>query len=310
MNFFSFSVFKQCCIIPFLLYSTLFAKLNVITSIPDIADIAREVGGNLVNVFSLAQGSEDVHLVRARSSFLPKINRAHLVLSLGLAAETRWLDGIVNASRNKRVKKGNPGWVEVYDGIEILEVPDNPDLQSHAGGHKFGNPHYNSGPYTGKSMAENVYKAFIKVDPQNKKYYENQFIAYKKKLIDMEKRLLEKAAPLKGIYVISYHADMSYFCHFYGMKITGCLEPKPGIPPNSKHLAKLVTDAKRDGVSLVLYHQAQNPRLPEKIASRVKAQLVCFANMVKSRPNVNSFIELHEYNLDLMLKAIEKTGVK
>ncbi len=299
---------KLYLFISLFLFTALRAQLNIITSIPDIADMAKEIGGGKVSVFSLAQGSENIHLVRARSSFLPKINRAHLVISLGLLAEERWLTAIVNASRNKRVKKGNPGWIEVYRGIDILEIPDNPEEQSQIGGHKHGNPHYNNGPYTGKYIAKNIYYAFLTVDQQNKEYYKKRLQIYLQKLQKMEGYLLEKAAPLKGIHVISYHADLSYFCNFFGMKITGCLEPKPGIPPNSKHLAKLVADAKNDKVKLVLFHQAQNPRLPGKIAKRVGAQLVCFANMVKSRPEVNSFIELQEYNLDLMLEALAKEG--
>jgi zinc/manganese transport system substrate-binding protein len=289
-----------------LLLTRVHAQLNIITSIPDIADIAQEIGGDKVHVFSLAQGSEDIHMVRARSSFLPKINRAHLVLSLGLLAEDRWFTPIVNASRNKRVKKGNPGWIEVYNGLDILEIPDNPAEQDHVGGHKHGNPHYNNGPYTGKYIARNIYDAYLTVDKKNQAYYEKRLNSYLQKLAMMEKRLKEKAAPLKGVHVISYHADLAYFCKFFGMIVTGCLEPKPGIPPNAKHLAKLVADAKRDGVKLVLFHQAQNPRLPEKIANRVGAKLVCFANMVKSRPEINSFIELQEYNLNLMLEALTK----
>lgn len=290
--------------------AVLFAKVNIITSIPDIADITREVGGQGVTVFSLAKGSEDVHLVRARSSFLPKINRAHLVISLGLMAESRWLDAIVNAARNKKVIRGGPGWIEAYKGLKILEQPVNPEDITKDVGHKHGNPHFNSGPYCGKTMAKNIYEAIVGVDPKNKAYYTKRYNVYIKRLDDMEKRLLEKAAPLKGKYVISYHADLAYFCHFYKMNITGHLEPKPGIPPNSKHLAKLVTAAKRDGVCMVLYHQAQNPRLPKKIAMRVGAELVCFANMVKSRPNINTFIEFHEFNLEIMLNALKRSANK
>lgn len=294
----------------FVAFTCISAKINVITSIPDIADIAKNIGGDNVSVFSLAQGGENYHMVRARSSFLPKINRAHLVICLGLEAEERWLVPIVNASRNKRVKKGRPGWIEAYKGIEILEVPEDPQSITHVGGHRLGNPHVNSGPYCGKFMANNIYEAYVSIDKANKNYYKEQYDRYIKKLDEMEQRLLKNSGPLKGVYVISYHPDLSYFIRFYGMEITGCLEPQPGIPPNSKHLAQLVTKAKKDNVKLILYHQAQNPRLPQKIAKRVGAQLVCFANMVKARENVNTFIELQEFNLNLMLEALSKAGNK
>ena len=303
---------KYLFIFTILFFSNIFAKLNIITSIPDIADIAKNVGGDSVYVFSLARGSEDYHFVQAKSSFLPKINRAHLVLCLGLEAENFWLKPLVSSARNKRVKKGNPGWVEVYKGLDILERPTDKEAKAlqHPGGHRFGNPHYNNGPYAGKYMAKNIYEAYLNIDRKNKEYYTMRYKKYLQKLDDMEKHLLKKAAPLKGVHVISYHADLAYFCNFYGMIVTGCLEPKPGIPPNSKHLSQLIAKAKKEKVKLVLYHQAQNPRLPQKIAKRVGARTVCFANMVKSRKKINSFIQLQEYNLDIMLKTLLKSGGK
>ena len=281
------------------------ASLNVITSIPDIADIAKEIGRDSVSVFSLAQGNEDYHMIRARSSFLPKINRANLVVCLGLEAENRWLVPIIEAARNSYVQQGHPGWIEAYRGIEVLEKPLT--LQSvnpHIAGHRLGNPHINEGPYSGKIIAKNIYEAFVREEQKNQALYTKNYQEYIKKLDVMEHRLKQKAALLNNVHVISYHADLAYFCHFYGMVITGCLEPQPGIPPNSRHLAKLILDAQRDHVQLVLYHQAQNPQLPEKIAKRIGAREVCFANMVNSRKEIHTFIELQEYNMELMLAAV------
>jgi zinc/manganese transport system substrate-binding protein len=288
---------------------TIPARLNIVTSITDIADIAKNVGGDSVAVFSLAKGSEDMHRVRVRSSYLPKINRAHFVMSLGLFAESFWLKPLVSSSRNSNVKQGNPGWVEVYKGIEILEKPTEEEAKTMLH-HKKGNPHYNNGPYCGKYMAENIYKALLKKDPKNKEYYTLHYNNYIKKLAEMEKKLIEKAAPLKGVHVISYHADLAYFCKFYGMVMTGCLEPKPGLAPTTRHLARLVVQAKKDKTKLILYHQAQNPRLPKRVADKTGAELVCFANMVKSRENIRNYIQLHYFNLDLMLNAVKKYNSK
>ena len=294
----------------FLIVYPVFARLNIVTSIPDLADIAKEIGRDSVSVFSLATGTENYHMIQARSSFLPKLNRADLVICLGLEAEDRWLVPIVNAARNKGIKKGSPGWIEAYKGLQILELPANPETITQVGGHRLGNPHINSGPYCGKVMAKNIYEAVIAFDAANKKLYESRYNEYVGELDTMESRLLQKAAPLKNVHVICYHADLAYFAYFYGMIVTGCLEPQPGVQPNSKHLAKLVSRANNDHVRLVLYHQAQDPRLPEKIAARIGAQPVCFANMVRARETITTFIELQEFNLDIMLKALLKTEEK
>jgi zinc/manganese transport system substrate-binding protein len=280
-----------------------YAEVNIVTSIPDLADIAKEIGQGAVSVFSLARGTEDYHMIQAKSSFFPKIHRANLVISLGLAAEARWLTPIVETSRNSYVQKGNPGWVEVAKGIEILEKPLD---SSKVSGHKMGNPHFNTGPYCGKIMAKDIYEALVREDKKNEPSFTKNYQDYLKKLEAMEQDLVRKAGPLRNVHVVSYHADLAYFCKYYGMKLTGCLEPSPGIAPNPGHLAQLIADSRRDSVKLVLYHQAQSPQLPEKVAEKIGAQTICFANMVNSRKEIHNFIDLQEYNLNLMLEAIAK----
>lgn len=288
-----------------LLAFTVSAKVRVVTSIPDIADIAKNVGRDSISVFSLARGTEDMHKVPAKSKFLPILNKADLVFSLGLLAEKQWLPNIVRSARNKKVQPGQKGWVEVYSGLEILEKPTDEKSKKAAGHHEKGNPHYNNSPHAGKFMAKNIYKALVRVDPEGQAYYKKNLLIYLKKLTLMEKRLKERGAILKGQQVISYHADLSYFCDFYGMKITGTLEVRPGVAPHTKHLASLTAKAKAEGVSLVLYHQAQNPKLPKIIAKKIGAKPICFANMVRSRPEIKNYLQLQEYNLNLMLEALQ-----
>lgn len=281
------------------------AKVQVVTSIPDLADITGEIGGKQVSIFSLARGTENIHYVRAKSSFLPKLRRADLVICLGLEMEKSWLPDLVKASRNPKIKQGKPGWIEAYRGLEILEKPAQAEFHS-TSHHRLGNPHFNTGPYCGQIMAENIAKALIKTDKSHEEYYKHNLNQYRRKLREMESRLKKRAAPLRGITVVTYHADLAYFCRYFKMELAGTLEPKPGEPPNVKHLAALVQKAKKRKVKLVLYNRAQNSRLPRKIARQIGASPVCFANMVGASKSIKTWIELQEYNLDIMLNELEK----
>lgn len=289
----------------FLLPFLLCAKVRVVTSIPDIADIAKNIGRDSIGVYSLARGTEDMHKVRAKSEFLPILNKADLVMSLGLLAEKQWLPNLVKSSRNRKIHPDEKGWIEVYNGLEILEAPTDAKSKALAGHHEKGNPHYNNSPQAGKIMARNIYKALVNVDPAGESYYKKNLTIYLKKLTLMEKKLKELGVKLQGISVVSYHADLSYFCDFYGMNITGTLEVKPGVSPNTKHLAWLTAKSKEDKVALVLYHQAQNPRLPKSFAKKIGAKPICFANMVRSRPEIRNYLQLQLYNLNLMTEALK-----
>ncbi|MFH1761596.1 MAG: metal ABC transporter substrate-binding protein, partial [bacterium] len=276
---------------------------NVVTSIPDLADMALNIGGEHIKVISLATGREDLHAVPVRPSFLPKINRADLLLNLGMEAEHAWLNALAGEARNPRVMYKREGWIEVYPGITILDRPERWDrAEGHQ--HPLGNPHYNVGPQCGKIMAQNIAQAFIASDPANKAYYQENLTKYLVKLESMEKTLKEKGSALKGISVFSYHSDVIYLCDFYGMQKIGSLEPKPGIQPTATHMAFLAEEAKKYNVKFILYNQAQNGKLPEKLAKECGVRAVQFANAVGAKGKIKTWIELQEYNLDALLQGL------
>jgi ABC-type Zn uptake system ZnuABC Zn-binding protein ZnuA len=281
------------------------AELNVVASIPDLADMARIIGGDSVRVVSLTTGREDLHAVPVRPSFIPKINRADLLLNLGLDAEHAWLPALARDARNRSVMEGGKGWIEVGRNIAVLEKPEKWDrAEGHQ--HPLGNPHFNVGPQCGKAMARNIANAFIAHDPGNESRYRENLNRYVDALTELEAELLEKGAALKGQTVIAYHPDVAYLCAFYGMEKVGSIEPKPGIQPTSRHMADLVDLVRQRGVRLIVYNQATNPRLPENLAQRTGARAVQFANAVGAKPEIKSWIDLQRYNLDALLGHLKR----
>ncbi len=292
-----------------LITGSITAKVNVVTSIPDLADMTKEIGGDKVSVLSLATGREDLHAVPVRPSFLPKINSADLLISLGMEAEHAWLNALADEARNPKVMYKREGWIEVYKGIDILDRPERWDrAEGHQ--HPLGNPHYNVGPQCGKTMVRNIADALIEYDPANGEYYEKNLGVYIEKLDAMEKRLKERGKALDKAPVFSYHADVSYLCHFYGMEMTGSLEPKPCIQPTAKHLSHLAEQANKNNVKLILYNQAQDGKLPEKLARQCGASAVQFANAVGAETQIKTWIELQDYNLEVLLKGLKAAEEK
>ncbi len=280
------------------------AVVNVVASVPDLGDMAQRIGGERVKVTVLASGREDLHGVPARPSFIPKLNRADLLLTLGLDAEHAWLPALAAEARNNRILEDHEGWIETCEGVEILDVPT---LISRSEGeqHAEGNPHINVGPQNGPIMAENIAYALMEIDPEGTDYYEKNLEIYVGQLNQLIEELSLAGAPLRGVKIISYHADVSYLAQFYGMELIGSLEPKPGIEPSARHLAKLAKTSKEQGVKLVIFHQAQSAKLPEKFAQRIGARPVQFGNMVGSLEGVDTFIKLQKHNLKVLLGGLE-----
>ncbi len=280
--------------------------LEVVASIPDIGVMAERIGGDRVEVTTLASGREDLHGVPVRPSFIPKLNRADLVLTLGLDAEHAWLPALAAESRNRAVMEDHEGWIELHHGIQILDVPVKLS-RTEGEQHPEGNPHYNVSPASGPVMARNIAEAFADADPQDAEFYRARAEAYVSELETLAARLATEGAALRGIPVVSYHPDVAYLADFYGFVVVGALEPKAGIEPTAGHLAELARRAQSAGVRLVIYHQAQSGKLPERFARQIGAVAVQFANMVGATREIRTFTDLQEHNLQVFQHALAET---
>ena len=158
-------------------------RLNVVTTLPTYAAIAREVVGDLAEVQSIARGDEDPHFVNPRPSFAAKVQRADLFIATGLDLEL-WVPAILDRANNSKVDDGGSGNVVAYAGIRLLEVPDSP---SRAGGdvHVFGNPHIHTDPINGILIARNIAAGLKRIDPANGP-------SYNRNLADFEHRVMER----------------------------------------------------------------------------------------------------------------------
>src|SRR5207247_6243910 len=98
-------------------------KRKVVTTIPDLADMTRQIGGDQVDVTSLATGVEDIHAVPMKPSFAVTLNRADAVVLLGLEAEHAFLPALLEAARNPKILRDTPGYIDCSIYITPLEVP-------------------------------------------------------------------------------------------------------------------------------------------------------------------------------------------
>src|SRR5207244_1657090 len=226
-------------------------KIYVVTTIPDLADIATRIGGDLVTVESLAKVIEDPHGVPIKPSFVPKLNRAQVLIIMGLEYEHSWIPALVTESRNSKIIKGGNGYIDVSLKVTPKEVPT--DLSRAKGElHPAGNPHFNLDPEGGRLIAQAIAEGLMLNFPQHRKQFETNLKAFLAQL-DVKTREWETMAkPLKGVKFVSYHADFTYFADRFGLEYVGTIEFKPGIEPTAAHLVELVERMKTDGAKIVI----------------------------------------------------------
>src|SRR5205809_2884037 len=211
------------------------AKVRVVATLTDMADLTRQIGGDHVEVFSLATGVEDTHGVPMKPSFVPALNRADLLVHAGFGCEHAFLPALLEASKNPRIQYGRAGYVDCSIGIAPLAVPKSTD-HSEGDVHPYGNPHYMLDPVLAKVALGHIYDALVATAPEYEADFKRNRDAYLSKLDAKIAEWKAKAAPLKGLKFISYHEEWEYFAERFGMKVFGTIEVKPGVDPTPRHI--------------------------------------------------------------------------
>src|ERR1700750_146106 len=150
------------------------AKLNVVATLPDFGSIAREIGGDNVNVTVLAKPAEDPHCVDARPSFVVALRSADVLIDGGAELELGWLPPLLQNARNPKIEVGKPGRVQASQGIRLMNVPTS---ANRAAGdvHAMGTPHFVVDPIIAKTVAQHIAQAFSAVDPANASSYDANY---------------------------------------------------------------------------------------------------------------------------------------
>jgi zinc/manganese transport system substrate-binding protein len=267
------------------------AKLKVVATLPDLASLAREVGGDKIDVTALAKPTEDSHFVDARPSFVVQLRDADVLIDGGAELEIGWLPPLLQNARNSKIEVGKPGRVQASQGVRLMNVPTS---ATRAAGdvHAMGNPHFVVDPIIAKTVALHIAQAFTAVDPPNAAAYDAN---YKKFEATINARLQEWGAamlPFKGQNVVAYHDSWVYFAHRFGLNIDTFLEPKPGIPPSPSHLAEVIEKMKAQKIKAIIVEPFHDRKIAEKVASSTGAKVVDFAQYPGALPNTDTYVKL------------------
>lgn len=264
--------------------------LKIVTSVPDLADFARRVGGNSVEVLSLASGKENPHAVPLRPSYIAKIRSADLFIQMGLDMEHAYAPALLAEARNLRLQPGKEGFLDLGEEVQAIGVPVVFD-RANGDVHSKGNPHYNLDPVQAQRMVRTIGVRLAALRPAEAVQFRANADAYVK---EIEERLGSWKARLSGksVRFISYHPDFAYFAQRFGVRQEGTIEPKPGIEPGPAHIEALVKDMQSRKVGLIVKESFYSDRVPLELARRTGAVVVSVPIFVGATPEARDYLSM------------------
>ena len=282
-------------------------KIKIVTATSDLATLAQEVGGDRVDVESIAKGYQDPHFVEAKPSYLLKLRQADLLVIVGLQLEIGWLPPLITQSGNSRIQVGGSGYLDASQFAEILEKPTGEVTRAQGDVHPFGNPHYWLDPENGRRVARGIADKLAELRSSDAAYFNQNFDSFSQRLTEASKKWLAEMEPYHGRKVITYHRSWPNFLKFFGLVTMGEIEPRPGIPPTPSHTLELINMIKREKVSLILVEPYFDPKTPQSIARETGAQVVIMPPSVAGEKEITDYFKLFDYDLALLIKAFQVT---
>jgi zinc/manganese transport system substrate-binding protein len=312
-------------------------KIQVVTTLNVLAGIARNIGGDRVEVSSLAKANQDPHTLVAKPTFKVLAKNANLFVEIGLGLDI-WGSAVTDASGNPDIQTGQKGRVIASEGITTRELPT---TLSKAWGdiHPYGNPHVWLDPVNAKQIAANIAAGLSRVDPDGKDTYAANLKAFGTKIDDMLyghalvaeygasklERLsrrnelidylkakqgsdklggwLKRAESLRGLKILTYHKTWIYFCERFGIDIRGEIEEKPGIPPSQDYLAQLIKKVNDEKIKVLFIDTIYPAKDGEFIAGKTGAKIVSSPIDLGGAPGTDDYFGLINTLLDRVLAA-------
>jgi zinc/manganese transport system substrate-binding protein len=276
------------------------AALSIFACEPEWGALATEIGGERAKVYVAITGLQDPHRVDARPSLIARARSADLMVCTGAQLEEGWLPLVLTQSGNARIQAGQPGYFEAARFVELLDKPARLD-RALGDIHAEGNPHIHLHPGNVAKVAAALAERMAQLDVKDASFYIGRNESFLARWREATAGWEKKSAPLKGMPIVVHHRDLAYLVAWLGMREIAALEPKPGLPPGSAHLAEVLERHKRDPARAVTRAAYNDPRPSEWLAARAGIPAVVLPYTVGGSDKAKDLFTLYEDTLARLL---------
>jgi zinc/manganese transport system substrate-binding protein len=281
------------------------AKVNVVATTTTLADVVRAVGGDRVDVKSVASPKYNIHFIQPKPSDVRNVQKADLFVFSGLDLEA-WVDPLLEAAGKPHFFRGGDRNVDASKGVPLLNVPTSPASRSQGDMHIYGNPHYQMSANNIGIVARNILEGLKAADPDGAAEYDANFSAFMGRWESKLDEWRKVAASLEGKEIISYHDDIIYFADFLKLRSGLFLEPKPGIPPTPKHLDELMRYAQNHKVLAIVMPSYYPAGHAEALSKKIGVPVVKIAQNMNEVDGTSDVFSFFDTNIQQLLKVEQK----
>lgn len=279
-------------------------SMLIYTTVFPLADFTRKIGGDYVIVKSIIPPGTDAHTFEPTQKTMIDIAEANAFIYNGMGLEAFSKDITAALSKEDILL------IEGSEGIHLSLDSDHGkmDEQRDVLHNHHVDPHIWLDPIHSITIAENIKKALITLQPENKKEFEKNFDMLKEKLQKLDQSFKEVVKTAKIKKIIVSHSAYGYWEHAYGIEQISVSGLSPSDEPSQKELIEIIQLAKSNHIKHILFEQNISSSISETIKNEIGAKVLYLHNLsVLTEEDVKKdedYFSLMEKNINVLKVAM------
>jgi len=290
-------------------------KMMVYTSFYAMYDFAGKIGGDKINLINLIPTGTEPHDWEPSAEDIVNLEKADVFIYNGAGMEG-WVEKVLESLENKDLII-----IETSRDIEIIktnedeeheaeEEHESEEEQGHA--HLDYDPHVWLDPMFAKKQMEAIKEGLIIADPENKEYYENNYLNNAKLLDELDEEFKDRLALFTKREIIVAHEAYGYLCKAYELKQVPIEGLNADAEPSAARMAEIIEFAKANNIKTIFFEELVSPKVAETIANEIGAQTEVLSPlegiMEEDLSKGKDYFSVMRDNLEALVKALEASN--
>lgn len=313
-------------------------EVQVAATMSVLQDMTEQVGGDRVEVSTIAPVGATVETFQPSPSDAQKISEADLVVENGTGLES-WLDDLIESAGGEvpiatlsedlePIDSGHESHSEEEHSEEEHDHGENGHSEeehseeehseeehsegghsedAHGHAHAGGNPHFWLDVENAQHYVEEIRDHLIEVDPEGEEQYRQNAEEYLAELEELDGYIEQQARqiPEENRKLVTAHDAFPYFAEAYGFELSGVVIQNPDAEPGSREVAEIVEDVEEENVQAVFTEPQFNSGLADTIADEAGVEVAeLYSDTLVEDEAGDSYVDMMRTNVDRIAQAL------
>ncbi|MBZ4665268.1 metal ABC transporter substrate-binding protein [Mahella sp.] len=264
-------------------------KTIVYTTIYPLYFMAKEIGGDRIDVTNIIPAGVSVHEWEPGTRDIANLSKADLIIYLGMDLDS-WILKTQSSSSQAVYYEASKNIKPIEEGNTV-------------------NPHIWLSPKNALIMADNIKEALISVDESNGEYFEQNYKMLAQRLSELDKRYSETLSNVSKKSFVVYHKAFSYLARDYGLEEISVIGLNDEQEPSLAQISRVIDYCKANDIKYIFTEPLVTPKPMQTIADETGAQILTLNPLggltEEEEKNGEDYISIMQENLKNLQKALE-----